>query len=55
MKFPQLIECIKKIFSFKNHAENETGRIILDPFFKKKKTLYKVKGSVLQFGFAIFR
>ena len=32
MKFDQAIEYNKKIFFFKNHAENETGRLVPDLF-----------------------
>ena len=28
MKFGQLIEYIREIFLFKNHAENEAGRLV---------------------------
>ena len=39
MKFGQLIECNKRNISLKNHAENETGRLVPDPylFFKNFK------------------
>ena len=30
MKFGQLIDITKEIFSFKNYAENEAGRLVLD-------------------------
>ena len=33
----------REMFFFKNHAENESGRIVPDLFFKKKKALYDVK------------
>ena len=36
MKFGQLIES-KKIFLFKNHAENEAGRLFPDLFVFLKK------------------
>ena len=40
MKFGQLIDITKGIFSFKNYAENEAGRLVLDQtsfyFFKKR-------------------
>ena len=32
MKFAQLIEYSKTIFFFKNHAENEAGRLVPDVF-----------------------
>ena len=46
----------REIFYFKNHAENEAGRLVPDLFFfqKKKKALYKVKASGLQLGFTTF-
>ena len=42
----------REIFSFKNHAENETSS---RPLFVFKNALYKVKASGLQLGFAVFR
>ena len=53
MKFGQSIEY--KIFSFKNHAENEAGRLVPDIFLCFRKALYKVKASGLQLGFTVFR
>ena len=53
MKFGQSIE--HKIFSFKNHAENEAGRLVPDIFLCFRKALYKVKASGLQLGFTVFR
>ena len=35
-----------EIFFFKNHAENEAGRLVPDLFFFKKKAVYKVKSVV---------
>ena len=32
MKFGHLIEIIRKILFFKNHAENEAGRLVPDIF-----------------------
>ena len=44
MKFGQLIKwSVRNIFC-KNHAENETGRLVPD-LFLLKKALYKVKAS----------
>ena len=43
----------REIFFFKNHAENEAERLVPDHFLFFKKTLYKVKASRLQLGFAI--
>ena len=40
------------VFFFKNHAENETGRLISDLFVKK--ALYEVKTSRLHHSFNIF-
>ena len=43
-KFDPLIEC-EKIFFFKNHTENETGRLIPDFFLFLKKASNDVKAS----------
>ena len=45
----------RKIFFFKNHGENEAGRLVPDFFLFFKKALYKVKASRLQLNFNIFR
>ena len=48
----------REIVFFKNHAENETGRIILsriDCFCFFKKGLCEVKAISLQLSFNIFR
>ena len=45
---------IEEISFFKNHAENETGRLVLDLFLFLKKALYEVKASGLQLSFNIF-
>ena len=37
-----------KTFFFKNHAENETERLVPDLFLFLKKALYEVKASGLQ-------
>ena len=42
MKFGQVIEYNKKIFSFKNHSENEAGRLVPDLFLLFKKASYEV-------------
>ena len=47
MKFDQLIEYTRKLFYFKNHAENEVGRLVPDIFLFFKEMLYKVKAIVL--------
>ena len=43
------------MFSFKNHAENEAGRLVPHLFLFFKKALYDIKGSGLQLSFNIFR
>ena len=41
MKFGQIIECNVRNILFKNHIENDTGRIFTDLFlFFLKKALY---------------
>ena len=55
MKFGQLIEFKKETFFFKNHAENEAGRLVTDLFLYFKKALYDVKSSGLQLNTNIFR
>ena len=45
----------REIFLFKNHAENEAGRLVPDVFLFFKKALYEVKASSLQLNFNIFR
>ena len=42
MKFGQIIEYNKKIFPFKNHSENEAGRLVPDLFLLFKKASYEV-------------
>ena len=42
MKFGQIIEYNKKIFPFKNHSENEAGRLVPDLFLFFKKASYEV-------------
>ena len=39
------------MFYFKNHAENEAGRLVPDLFLFSKKALYEVKASDLQLSF----
>ena len=56
MKFGQLIEYItRETVYFKNHVENEAGRLVPDLILFFKKALHKVKASGLQLGFTIFR
>ena len=50
IKFGQLIEYNKKIFLFKNNAENETGRLVPDLFFSEK-ALIELKSTGLQLIF----
>ena len=52
MKSGQLIE-YNKIFFFKHHTENETGKLVPDPFLLFKKVIHEVKASDLQLGFNI--
>ena len=40
---------------FKNHAENEAGKLVADLFLLFKKALYEVKAKGLQLSFNIFR
>ena len=40
MKSDQLIEYNKANFSFKNHAENEPGRLVPDLLFLKRKKVH---------------
>ena len=55
IKFSQVIEYNKRNIFFKNHAENEAGRIVPDLLVFFKIALYKVKASGLQLGFPIVR
>ena len=48
MKFGQLTEYNRTNIFFKNHAENEAGRLVPDLFLFFKKALYEVKASGLQ-------
>ena len=54
MKFGHLIEYYKKIFFFRNQAENVAERLVPDLFFFKKKVLYEVKAIDLQLSCNIF-
>ena len=42
------------MFFFKNHEENEAGRLAPDHFLFFKKALYEVKASCLQLSFSMF-
>ena len=43
------------MFVFKNHAENEAGKLVPDGFLFFRKALYQVKASGLQIDFTVFR
>ena len=49
------MEYNKKIFFFKCHVENASGRLVSYIFLFLKKALYEVKASGLWFSFNIFR
>ena len=55
MKFGQVIEYSKINTFFKNHGENEAGRLVPDTFLLFKKALYEVKASIMQLTLNIFR
>ena len=44
---------VRNIF-FRNHEENETGRLVAELFLLFKKVLFKVKSSGLNLRFNIF-
>ena len=48
VKFDLLIEHNTEKFFFKNHAENEAGRLIPDLFLFFKNVFFEVKASGLQ-------
>ena len=54
MKFGQLIDLATEMFFFKNHAQNETERLVSGYFLFFIKALCKVKRSGLELGFTIF-
>ena len=54
MKFNHLVDYNKKIFFFKNRAENKAVRLVPDLFLLCKKALREVKASGLQLSFNIF-
>ena len=54
MKFDQVIG-YNKIFFFKNHAENEGGKLVPDLFLFFKKAFYEVKESGLELDFDTLR
>ena len=43
------------MFFFKNHAENEAGRLVPHLFLFFEKALYEVKANGLELSFSIFR
>ena len=47
MKFGQSIEYNKKMFFFRNHAENVARGLVPDLFLLFKKALYEVKANGL--------
>ena len=53
-KFGQSIEYNKKKIFFKNHAKNESGKLVPDLFLFFRNTLYEVKASGLQLSFNLF-
>ena len=55
MTFGQLIEYNKRNIFSKNHAENETGRVVPVLLLFFKKVLYDVKASGLWLSSNIFR
>ena len=55
IKFGQLIEYNKRIFFFKNYAENETGTLVPNIFLLFRKVLYEEEASFLQPTFIIIR
>ena len=54
MKFGQVIGYTNRNIFLENHAENETGRLVRDPFCIFNKALLEVKASSLQLSFNIF-
>ena len=54
MKLGQIVEFNVRIFFFKNHTENEAGRLFRDLFLFFKEVLFKVKASVQHLRFNIF-
>ena len=53
MNFGQVIEHNKKIFFFKNHEENQAGKLVADIFLLFKRALCEVKASGLLLSFNI--
>ena len=44
-----------EIFFFKNHAENDKGRLVPDLFSFFEKVFYEVKANGVELSFSIFR
>ena len=55
MKFGQVKDATREKFLFKNHAENEAGRLVLHLFLFFKKALCELKAGGLHLSFNIFR
>ena len=55
MKLGQVIEYNNINIFFKNHAQNEVGRLVPDLFLFFKNVLYEVKSGGLQLNFDIVR
>ena len=55
MKFGKLMECNEVSIFFKNHAKNETWRLVPVIFLFFKKALYEIKERGLQLSFHIIR
>ena len=55
MKIDQVINITRETFFFKNHTENETGRLVPDLFLFFRKDLFEVNASRLQFSFNQFQ
>ena len=53
MKFDPVPELSKEIFFFKNHAENEAGRLVYNLSLIFEKAFYELKASDLQLNFKI--
>ena len=55
MKFDHLTDHnMRNIFFFKNHAQNEVERLVLDPFLCFKKAVYKVNANGQNIKFKTF-
>ena len=54
LKFGELVEYNKRNNFFKNHAENEAGKLVPDFFLFFRKTLYEVKVNGLELRFNHF-